>query len=107
MRADTQSFKFWNLIISCLVAGTLWWLFHPYLHHLFFLLPLFFVMHVRDLRSRLRELNDRQQLQLDVFALLVNDVEFRNNFYDLLDAHGFSEEADALIEKDERDANLS
>lgn len=57
-------------------------------------------MYIRDLRSRLRELNDRQRLQFEMFTALVGDEEFRNVFYDLLDEYGFPDESDALFEKD-------
>jgi hypothetical protein len=97
MQADSWRFRLTNLLLGCAFAGPLWFLFYPYVHHLFFLLPLYWLMHVRSSTSRLREINARLRLQQDLLgSLLDEDDDYVPSYVSLLDHHGFSDEADAL-----------
>jgi hypothetical protein len=99
MKADTWQFRLANLAIGCALAGPLWYLFHPFVHHLFFLLPLYWIMHLRDSTSRFREINARLRLQHNLLgALLDEDEDYVSSYQSLLDFHGFRTEADALDE---------
>lgn len=102
MRADTWRFRACNIVISSAITGVLWLIFNEYIHDILFLFPLYWVMHSRTTRSRLIEISDRLKLHIDVVGeLLVGDGSF--NYENLLDSHGFHDEADELFGKDDED----
>lgn len=105
MRADSWQFKLGNLLIAGVVVAPFWHFFREHLNDLLFLIPFYWITHSRDVRSRLRELNDRLKLQHDLLGIfLTGDRDPFNldpDYEALLDAHGFYDEADALYSETE------
>lgn len=95
MKADQWGFRTINLLIASTASGLLWALFHEYVNDLLFLIPLYWIMHVRSNTSRLREINSRMKVAVEVIAELVEDPE--NLYYQYetaLEKNGFYSEAE-------------
>jgi membrane protein implicated in regulation of membrane protease activity len=98
MRADRPKFMLVSILIAASVTGVLWYLFSTHIHGIFFLVLLFWMIHVHDIRSRLREINDRLELQDDALGVLLIDGDYTYDF--MLDEHGFHDEADKFYDED-------
>ena len=100
MKADTWSFRAINLLIAASASGVLWWLFADFVNDLLFLVPLYWIMHVRDNVSRLRELSDRVKIATEVIAELVDDPNnLLYEYEETLERHGFYDDAEEWNEK--------
>jgi len=96
MRADKWSFKALSLLLAACPTIILWFLLKNTLHPIWFLVPLYWIYHVRDMKSRLRELNDRIALNCDMIVMQ-SPLENAYELYDSLYVeHGFTDEADKL-----------
>lgn len=100
MRADRWTFRTLNLIIAGTISGTLWYFFHNDISDVVFIILFGWIVHVRGVRSRLIELNDRLKLNNDLIGTMVDeDADIISDYEVLLDKHGFHEEADEWDEK--------
>lgn len=97
MRADSWSFRVTNLVIAAAVAGALWWLFYGLAPDYVFLVPLYWIMHIRSMHSRLREIEGRTHALTDILRLITKEDDDPQNSIDIeniLDKYGFDDDED-------------
>ena len=95
MKADAWGFRIINLLLASSASGVLWWLFAEHVNDLLFLVPLYWIMHVRDQVSRQREINARMKVLGEVVAELLDDPNDPTFQYEAtLEKHGFYAEAE-------------
>lgn len=57
MQADTWSFRAFNFALAALATVVLWYLFKDEVPVISFMIPFFWIMHVRDIRSRFTDIS--------------------------------------------------
>jgi len=100
MRADKWSFRAVSFVFALVPTSILFYFFHESVHPLWFLVPMYWFMYIRDTRSRMRELNSRISLACDMMAMSTQVDDPYDMYESLLDRHGFYDDAENLDEWD-------